>query len=149
MIPGQVSTIWAQLSLPYSPAGSIPFVLSDGYTIATDVLNYSYNADGNQRVYLANKITFAYTATATSGGGATAVVNNSPTGRVIMSAGNSSLTVTNSQCTATSIVIINVESNDATATIKKSVIPANGSFTITMNANCTSAVTFSFVIVNI
>lgn len=40
---GNPSTVWAQLSMPNPPAGSVPFVASDNVTIITDVTNFNYN----------------------------------------------------------------------------------------------------------
>lgn len=48
MVAANPSTIWAQLSAPYSGIGAVPFVNTDGLTINTDVLNFYYNQATHQ-----------------------------------------------------------------------------------------------------
>ena len=54
---------------------------------------------------------------------------NTQFGNIRIAAAGTTVTVTNSLCTTTSIVIATIATNDATATIK-SVVPGNGSFVI-------------------
>ncbi len=138
------STVWAQLAIPNPANGSIPFVSSDGITIVTDVLHFSY--DGTS-LNLAYKLKLGYSQIAL---GATTVTCNSTTGRVSLPAGQSVLTVNNSQITANSMVFTQVESQDATATFVKSVAvnPTLQTVTITMNAAATAAVNLAFLLVN-
>ena len=125
------STIWAQLSIPNPAGGSIPYVYNDNITIVTDVANFSYEAG----------------ALGNTTAGST-VTNNSPSGRVILLAANKILTVMNSFVTAKSIVLVTKETIDATGLYVAAVVPAAGSFVVTLNANTTGAVTFSYVVVN-
>lgn len=92
-----------------------------------------------------NGLFLTYTNTAVAG---TAVTCNAPSGRVVLSATHNILTVTNSFVTTTSIVIPVVESGDATAQYVKTVTVGNGFFTLTMNANSTGTVGFSFLVIN-
>jgi len=89
---------------------------------------------------------YAHYAASTTPG--TAVTINGMSGRFQLSAGNASIVVTNSLITVTSIVMVMLETNDATATFLKSAVPANGSFTVTVNANATATVKFSFFVVS-
>lgn len=77
------------------------------------------------------------------------VTNNSPRGRVALAAGASSITVTNSLAAATSMIIAMVRVTDGAATDIVTVLPAAGSFTITMNGATTgTACTIDFLVVN-
>lgn len=86
-----------------------------------------------------------YAASTTPG---TTVTINGISGRFQLSSGAASIVVTNSLVTATSIVMVMLETNDATATFLKSVVPAAGSFTVTVNANATATTKFSFFVVS-
>lgn len=140
------STIWAQLALPNPAAGSIPFVATDNMTIVTDVSNISYNPTTHQ-LTLAEAVQHAYGTTA-AGAVGQSVTNNNPSGRVVLPAGASILTVLNNNVSATAIVFVEVEGNDATATFKKSVVPGLGQFVVTMNAAATGNLILSFLVVN-
>lgn len=76
------------------------------------------------------------------------VVCNAISGRVQMFAGNVIITVNNTFATATSVVMVVVESADATALWVKRVLVFNGSFQIQMNAACTTNVQMAFLVVN-
>ena len=86
-------------------------------------------------------------ATNTAAGTTGAQTINKPSGTVNFAAGATSLTVTNSLCTTTSIVIPVIRTNDATATIKN-VVPASGSFTINLTAAATAETSVGFLIIN-
>lgn len=150
------STIWTQLSLPNSPAGSIPFVdYADDTSILTDVINFFYTLAGaplsgsiqNAQLTVAGGLRETYSDTTSVPGAATI---NKPAGRIKMAAGQSSIVVTNQYCFATSIVKVNIEgaSFDATAT-RFQVTPAAGSFTVTFNAPSTAAIVLSFDVLNV
>jgi hypothetical protein len=70
---------------------------------------------------------------------------NEAKGLVSIAAGNSSVVVTDSEVTATSHVSVEVQTNDATCA-KKNVVPASGSFTVTMTATCTATTKLSFIV---
>lgn len=153
---GNPSTIWAQLSLPNPPVGSIPFVFTDSTTIVTDVVNFFY-AQAGLSAYTGSMQPLQLTVfgglregftdtTATPG----SVVINKPAGRVKMAAATNTLTVTNTYCFSTSLINLTIEGAafDATA-VRFQVVPANGSFQIVSNANCTAAVQIGFDILNV
>ena len=75
------------------------------------------------------------------------VTNNSPRGRVAVAAAGTSVVVTNSLVTAASSVFAVITTNDSTAVIKN-VVPAAGSFTITLNAAATAQTSIDFFVVN-
>lgn len=89
----------------------------------------------------------ALLATNTASGTTGAQTINRPSGTVNFAAGASSLVVTNSLCTTSSIVFAVVRTNDATAVIKN-VVPAAGSFTITLNAAATAETSVGFFVIN-
>lgn len=151
------STVWSQLSLPYSPVGSIPFVDEDGVTIVTDILNFLYTQDGDvnigtgsriaSQLTVTNGVRVAYTDSTGTPGAATI---NKTAGRVKFAAAAVTLVVTNNTCFATSIINVNLEgAADATATRAFVSAQINGSFTITLNAAATAATTVSFQITNV
>lgn len=89
------------------------------------------------------KLYIDYTNTATVG----AVTINKAAGRVNIAAAGTSIVVTNSYATANSEIFAVVSNADATAYIKN-VVPAAGSFTITLGAAATAQTAISFFIVN-
>lgn len=91
------------------------------------------------------KITFDTTITA--GGTTGAATIDKPSGTVNFAAAATSLVVTNSFCTTSSIVLCVIRTNDATAVIKN-VVPANGSFTINLNAAATAETSVGFIVMN-
>lgn len=86
-----------------------------------------------------------YDATDGSGTAGNQTINKLK-GKAKFAAGACSLTISNSYVTANSHVSVVLQSNDATATLK-SVVPANGSFTVNIAA-ATADVVFSFVVEN-
>lgn len=90
------------------------------------------------------RIYFDYTNTAIIG----AVTINKAAGRINLAAAASSIVVTNSLVTAASKVFCELVANDATATGIKSVVPAAGSFTVTVNAVATNDLAINFFVVN-
>jgi len=73
---------------------------------------------------------------------------NKMAGRVNLAAATATLTVTNSLCTVDSIVVATLGTADATATFIKSVVPGNGSFVVTTNANTTAETAINWVLFN-
>lgn len=92
-----------------------------------------------------NKLTFDSTITA--GGTTGAQTINKPSGTVNFAAAATSLVVTNSVVTTSSIVFAVVRTNDTTAVIKN-VVPAAGSFTITLTAAATAGTSVGFFVIN-
>jgi hypothetical protein len=150
------STVWTQLSLPNSPVGSIPFVYIDGTTVLTDVLNLYYTQTGDPSITgsrFANQLTclnglrVGFSDTTGVPGAATI---NKVAGRVKFAAAATTLVVTNSLVTATSMIDVRLEgAADATATRAFVSAQAAGSFTISLNAAATAAVTCSFNVHNV
>lgn len=89
----------------------------------------------------------SFDSTVTAGGTTGAQTINKPSGTVNFATAASTLVVTNSLVTTNSIVLCVVRSNDATAVLKN-VIPASGSFTITLNAAATGECSVGFVVFN-
>jgi len=77
------------------------------------------------------------------------VTNNSPRGTVTLAAATSSITVTNSLVTASSTILTNLKTTDGAATQVVTVLPAAGSFTITVNGITTATdCDIDFLVVN-
>ena len=72
---------------------------------------------------------------------------NAICGQAIIAGAASSVVVTNNQVAATSIILVTLATNDATATIKN-VVAAAGSFTITATAAATGNTAVNFLIIN-
>jgi Pectate lyase superfamily protein len=68
-------------------------------------------------------------------------------GKSAIAAGTSTVTITNSVATATSMIIVVLQTNDATA-ILKNVVPGVGNFTVNLTANATGNTNFAWFIVN-
>lgn len=85
--------------------------------------------------------------TITAGGSTGAQTINKCAGTVNFAAAAATLVVTNSLCTTSSSVYCSVRTADATADIK-SVVPASGSFTITLNAAATAETSVGFLVIN-
>lgn len=86
-------------------------------------------------------------ATMTAGGTTGAQTINKAAGSVNFATGTSTLVVTNSLVTTNSLVLCVVQTADATAVLK-SVVPAAGSFTITLNAATTAETRVAFHVIN-
>ena len=91
-----------------------------------------------------NIITVPHTITTPGTTGAQTI--NKAKGRVNFAIGATSLVVTNSLVTANSMIVCNVASNDATATIKN-VVPTAGSFTIRLGAGATAETPVDFYVI--
>lgn len=89
----------------------------------------------------------AYDSTVTAGGTTGNQTINKPSGTVNFAAAATTLTVTNSLCSTSSLVFVEVRTNDTTATIKN-VVPGAGSFVITLAAAATAETSVGFFIIN-
>ena len=76
-----------------------------------------------------------------------AVTINKSAGKAAIALGASSVTVTNSRCTLTSIVLVTPISQDATC-INLVAVAGTGSFVVSGAANATAATSFAFVVLN-
>jgi len=102
---------------------------------------------GTSMFNISNKGKPTFSATNTAPGTTGAQTINKPSGKVNIAAAGTSVVVTNSLVTTTSIIIPVLLTNDSTATIKN-VVPASGSFTITLNAAATAEVAIGFLVLN-
>lgn len=116
IILGAQSNVWTQLTLPNPPAGSVPFVWTDGTTIAADPLNFNYDSV-NSILNVTNGIAVNIIGALNPPlpGGGTQVVANGVAGRAILLAGVTNLTVNSSSYKTGDIVIAQLETVDATA----------------------------------
>lgn len=73
---------------------------------------------------------------------------NTPTGRSAIAAAAGTCVITNSLVSATSIVLVVLQTIDTTATGIKGVVPASGSFTLTVNAAATATTNFGWIVLN-
>lgn len=85
--------------------------------------------------------------TITAGGTTGAQTINKAAGTVNFAAAATSLVVTNNLVTTSSTIFCTIRTNDGTAVIKN-VVPAAGSFTITLNAAATAETSVGFLVVN-
>lgn len=88
-----------------------------------------------------------YDQTITAGGTTGNQVINKPSGTVNIAASGTTVTVTNSLCTASSTVLAIVRTGDATAFVKN-VVPSAGSFVINLGAAATGEVSIGFIVFN-
>lgn len=111
---------------------------------ALDLIFYTTNAEV-MRLKAAGNIVVPTTVTA--GGTTGAQTINKISGTVNFAAAATAITVTNSLVSATSIVMAVVRTNDTTSVIKN-VVPASGSFVITLNAAATAETSVGFFVIN-
>ena len=127
--PASTGNVTAQLS----SGGSGAFKVRD--SVIGDL--WSWATTGKLTVY----------ATNTAGGTTGAQTINKPSGTVNFAAAATSLVVTNNLVTTASLVFAVVRTNDTTAVIKN-VVPAAGSFTITLTAAATAETSVGFWVIN-
>lgn len=151
------SLIWAQLSIPNPPVGSVPFVYIDAATIITDVLNLKYTQVGDvllgtssflpYQLTVAAGLRLAYQDTTNVPGNA---VINTIAGRFKIAAGQTAATISSTSCFASSIIDARIEgSYDATAIRAQVTSQTAGSFIVTLNAAATNDVVISFIVNNV
>lgn len=87
------------------------------------------------------------TTSADSSGTPGAQTSNTPSGRCSIAAAGTSVVVTNNLVTAASRVFATCGTADATATIKN-IVPAAGSFTVTLGAAATATTNINWFVVN-
>lgn len=76
------------------------------------------------------------------------VTNNTARGRAAFAAGASTVVITSSLVTASSMIIINLRTTDATLTFVETAISVAGSFTVSGNAAATGTTAFDFLVIN-
>jgi hypothetical protein len=104
-----------------------------------------YQAGESDVNFLAGPLQLSKTVTVSGTTGAQTI--NKTAGSVNFAAAASSLVVTNSLCSASSIVIATIATDDATATSVKA-IAGSGSFTLKLNAAATAETRVNFIIIN-
>ena len=109
------------------------------------VVEVNNGTNGTWRDFKFRKLTPDQTVTA--GGTTGNQTINKASGTVNLAAAQTTVTVTSSQCTANSTVFATIRTNDSTATLKN-VVPAAGSFVITLTASTTAETSIGFLIVN-
>lgn len=139
---GTQSTVWAQLTAPVSPVGSIPYVYADAATIATDVSNLQWDAT-NLRLISTNGLEQTYSDISTTPAAA-GTINNSA-GRFAFSAATTIFTLTNTLAAVGDIVLFSLETADATLTRLIAVAGA-GFITFTGNAAATGITKVTFAL---
>lgn len=150
------STVWAQLALPITPVGNVPFVDIDGASIVTDSTNLFYVSNLNNLVntagyesgqlHITNGLHVSYGDSTITPGSA---VINKIAGRAKFLTGTSSLVITNSLCNSTSIIHLQLEGAFDTTLTRLVVAAGAGIFVVTGNAAATANVQFSFTILNV
>lgn len=108
-------------------------------------VEFNNGTAGTYRDFIARQAYFDQTVTA--GGTTGNQTINKAAGTVNIAASGTTVTVTNSLVAANSTVFCTIRTNDTTAVIKN-VVPAAGSFVITLNAAATAEVSIGFLVVN-
>jgi len=125
-----------------------------GYTIKhvaglhdpiTGALVGFYGSDNNEYILPALDPGRTFVDTSATPGNATI---NSDRGRAAFASGTSSVTITSSYVSANSIVLVHMQTADATLTLPLTVSCTAGSFTVTGNSNATGTPAFNFVVFN-
>lgn len=93
-----------------------------------------------------NKYNLQRTVTAAGTTGAQTI--NKPAGTVNFAAAATAIVVTDSTAATTSLIFTSIRTADTTCTFVKSVVPAAGSFTITLNAGCNAETSVAFWVTN-
>lgn len=114
----------------------------------TYLASWSPEVNGTNDVLLLTRDGKWVYATTDSSGTPGAATISKPTGKVSVAAGASSVVVTSTIVTTASIIHPIPQQADATCTQAINAIPASGSFTINMNANCTANTKVAFIVQN-
>lgn len=140
-------------------------VQMDGYLQLNDILYDSTASEGNFGAVLTSLTTgvqwstqlnlsalnlsayLTLSGTITAAGTTGARTINKPSGSVNFAAAATSLVVTNSLCTANSIIVATVASNDATMSAAKAV-PTSGSFTLYPDTAPTAETSVRWILIN-
>lgn len=146
VILGGSSSVWAQLTLPNPPIGSVPFVFTDGATIAADVTNFMWD-QVNFTLFATNGFKQKH-GDITANPGVAGTINFT-SGRFKLSAGQAVFTLTDAFAAIGDIIFTTLETVDATLTRVFGLCSVGGQIVFTGNANCTGAVTISFVIMKV
>jgi len=144
---GLVGNGLATLSLSYGQNGLDAgyYLLFGSNTFSVILANTTYFTISSSAATIKGNLIHDKTVTAVGTTGAQTI--NKPTGVVNFAAGATTLVVTNSLVSASSIVQVQVEGTDVTATTAR-VTKASGSFTITLPAAATAETAVSFTVTN-
>lgn len=130
-----------------SPSSGVLEVSATQYTPAvTNTTSLGTASIGWSGIFTSGKITNITAGNSTGTPGNATL--NTPTGRSAIAIGAAAVTITNSLVSATSIVLVVLQSADATLTQILRVVPAAGSFVVTGNANATAATNIGWVVFN-
>lgn len=106
-----------------------------------------FQISGTSKFKVRNSGLLVFETTITGGGTTGNQTINKPTGTVNFASASSAITVTNSRVTASSTVLAQARTDDATCSVKN-VVPASGSFVINMTATCTAETSVGFLVIN-
>jgi len=117
-------------------------------TRTSDIVFNTVNSAATQESFrITGNALPVWPATNTASGTTGAQTINKPSGTINFAAAASSLVVTNSLVTTNSIVFAVKRTNDATCQIQ-SVVPASGSFTVSLTAGCAAETSVGFFVIN-
>lgn len=139
------STIWAALSLPLSPVGSVPYVKSDRVSITTDATNFRFDTTLLQ-LNIEGGIKVNYTDSTSNLTGSVSI--NGSAGRVKIPAGSNTCIVTTEYVDENSVILLQLETSDATLTRVRPTSIVDGQFIVSGNANATASCTVGVFIIN-
>lgn len=118
-------------------------------TITDSTATFAFATTSNLGIFnLGGILNYQLNRTITAGGTVGARTIDKPAGTVNFAAAATSLVVTNSTVTTSSIIFTTMRTADTTCTFVKSVVPAAGSFTITLNAGCAAETSVGFLVTN-
>lgn len=119
------------------------------FTITDSSQTFALAATSNLGIFdLGGILRYNLNRTITAGGTVGARTIDKPAGTVNFAAAATSLVVTNSTVSTSSIIFTTMRTADTTCTFVKSVVPAAGSFTITLNAGCAAETSVGFLVTN-
>lgn len=119
----------------------------NAYVLQRENADLQFWTAATKRAWITGTGGVNYLATNTAAGTTGARTINNPSGTVNFAATATTLVVTNSLVTTASLIFAVIRTNDSTATIKN-VVPASGSFTITLTAAATAETSVGFFVIN-
>ena len=144
-VTASVAVLAALKNVVLTPTVSTALLADNGAVAASAMAIFAEN--GTTRFTIDVGGNYKYDRTITAGGTTGAQTINKAVGTVNFAAAATTLVVTNNLVTTSSIIFCTVRTADATATIK-SVVPAAGSFTITLGAAATAETSVGFLVTN-
>ncbi len=133
----------AKLTLTTAAGTLLSYGASNANTITLDAANTTVGGTiGNIARFQGTTGMIAYRGTDSTGSPGAATIDR-PSGKSSIALGASSVVITNALCSATSRVMISMHTRDATGLLPI-VVPGAGSFTVSVSANATAAMPFSW-----